>query len=179
MNQFYRLIFLIVSYCILFYGCNSQNEEINHLLKEWYRKKISFTPNLQIENLHKNTIYNWTSSKYKIVNYIDSSGCFPCKLKLPLWKQFKKTTDSLKINVSYIFISQTEHYYDLAVQQQRNYFIMPYYYDKNGIMKKENSIFKNPLGQTLLLDSINQIILIGNPINNQNIRQLYIQKMQK
>ena len=180
MNKHHSIL-SILSYTffiiIFISGCNTKKRELTELVKIWQHKKLIFSSDLETTNSKPETSIISLNSKFKIVNYIDSSECLECKLKLPSWKRLKKFTDSLSIDVEYVFISQTKHIYDLAIHLKKNNFIIPYFYDKPGSMKKENPILQHSECQTLLLDSTNNILLFGNPVLNHKLKDLYIKNM--
>jgi len=47
-------------------------------------------------------------------------------------------------------------------------------FDENNDFFRKNTIPSNPMYQTMLLDRMNKIVLIGNPIYNEQLKELYI-----
>jgi hypothetical protein len=51
-------------------------------------------------------------------------------------------------------------------------------FDVEDRPKKINSLSKDKNFQTFLLDSNNRVILVGNPMNNKNIFDLYLREIE-
>jgi hypothetical protein len=73
--------------------------EAEKVVKEWKGKTIVFPENLQCSVLGKDTVSNICSDlfqrDYKILFYIDSTGCSGCRLNLSGLKQLIETVDTL------------------------------------------------------------------------------------
>ena len=54
-----------------------------------------------------------------------------------------------------------------------NHFEYPLFLDKNRQMQQINNFPKEPMFQTFLLDKNNRVLLIGNPIGNTKLWNLY------
>lgn len=72
-----------------------------------------------------------------------------------------------------IFIAYQKDYTDLEFLCKKNFFNYPIFYDKTNDMNKINNFPTSSLLQCFLIDQNNHIILIGNPIRNDNIWDLY------
>ena len=172
-----NFIFYVIVIIWLVVSCSEKKQNLFNIVKEWQNKSIVFPEDLELKNFDQDSLYLYSHTKYRIISYIDSSGCTECKLKLPSWRRLKFITDSLNINVKFIFISATKDPQDLAILQIKNNFSMPYFYDRNERMKKVNKLPDNIELQTFLLDSTNKVLLIGNPVFNKRIQQLYLNEM--
>ena len=91
----------------------------------------------------------------------------------------QKQTDSLNLNVAYFFIAWVKEYEELEILQQINRCTIPCLYDNTGELSRLNQFPPYPRMQTFLLDSLNRVILIGSPIENQKLRELYLKKIQE
>ena len=58
--------------------------------------------------------------------------------------------------------------------KRNNHFFYPVIYDYNGLLNKKNQFptYPYPL-HTFLLDRNNKVLAIGNPINNESIRNIF------
>lgn len=173
-SLFLLLLFLIVS------SCNTKKKEISRLVKEWSNKEILFPDQLEAHIFGRDTnCPDIWKAKYKILNYTDTSGCTECKMQLYGWKQLKQQTDSLQLDLSYVFIAWVEQYEELETLQQINKCDIPFFYDRTGQMKQLNHFPEKEGFQTFLLDSANRVVLIGNPVSNPDIRDLYIRALKQ
>ena len=168
----YILIFCIFILFIL--SCeNERKRKLSRELQSWQNKEIIFSPNLQAKILGKDTIIKIDNNKLKIINYIDTSGCTECRLELYEWSKKIEEIKSLSSEIEVIFIAYQKDYTDLEFLCKKNFFNYPIFYDKTNDMNKINNFPTSSLLQCFLIDQNNHIILIGNPIRNDNIWDLY------
>lgn len=172
----------IISSClflILIFSCvNMEKKQLNTELQKWRGKEIIFTPNLQAKILGEDTIIKINTNKLKIINYIDTSGCTECRLELYEWSKKIEELKSLTHNVDVLFIAYQKEYASLEILLKKNLFNYPLLYDRTGEMNKVNDFPKSPLLQCFLTDKNNHIILVGNPIRNDNLWDLYKKAIQ-
>ena len=82
-------LFIILSIIVLFFfACTRRkNDDMTHLVKEWEKKEIIFPNNLYFTLYGKDTVQYPAHLQYTILSYVDSAGCFSCKLQLPMWRE--------------------------------------------------------------------------------------------
>ncbi len=163
---------------VLLFSCNSGKREIAALVKTWQGKEIILPDTLSFKVQGRDTVCPHLSyARYKILNYIDTSGCTSCRTRFYDWNLMQKQTDSLNLNVAYFFIAWVKEYEELEILQQINRCTIPCLYDNTGELSRLNQFPPYPRMQTFLLDSLNRVILIGSPIENQKLRELYLKKI--
>lgn len=173
-------ILLPILLLALLSSCNSRKKEITRLVKEWQNKEIVFPGQLEAKIYGRDTnCPDIWKAKYKILNYTDTSGCTECKMQLYDWKKLKQQTDSLGLDVSYLFFAWVKQYEELETLQSVNKCDIPFFYDPQGQMMQLNHFPSQDGFKTFLLDSANRIILIGNPLSTPTLRNLYLQTMKK
>lgn len=120
-------------------------------------------------------------SKYEIILvYVDTVGCMSCKLKLPEWKKFIEYVDSLTGNqIQFVFYITTKDYKELRYMLKRDHFDLPICIDKEGKLNQLNHFPSHIAFQTFFLDKNNRVKLIGNPIHNLAIKDLYLEQITK
>lgn len=163
--------------CFLLYACQSQHEKRDiQMVQEWLGKTIEFPVDCIFTRYAIDTIdYQIPQSSYKVLVYVDSIGCISCKLQLPKWKEFIKTVDSISNGkVSFLFFFNTQYDKEIYYILKRNNFNYPVCVDKNDKFNSLNNISKYNSFQTFLLDNENKVSVIGNPIHNLNIQDLYL-----
>ena len=102
----------------------------------------------------KDTILpNMLNHEFKILHYIDTIGCTNCHLQLFDWKLYMKELKSSSIDIALIFVVFTKNYEEFEIIQRNNHFFYPLH--------------------TFLLDRNNKVLAIGNPINNESIRNIF------
>lgn len=174
MKKIISCIFL----CILF-SCDSYQREIKKIINEWSGKEIVFS-DLDMKIMGRDTcVLNAVNYKYKILTYIDTIGCTACRLKLFDWNVFLKELKPFSQKVCFLFVIHSNDYDEFEIIQRKNRFFYPVYYDYNGKLKEMNKFPDNPNFQTFLLDKDNKVVVIGNPITNDKVRQIYMNVIQK
>lgn len=179
--EYMRYIFLIL-FLFFFTSCtNTKKEQMSSLIQEWNGKTIQFPKHLVFTRFATDTIdYNIAKSNYKIVVYVDTVGCISCKLQLPRWKNFITQIDSIcNENISFLFFFQPGSTKELRNILYRDDFDFPICVDVNEEFNKLNNIPNEMMFQTFLIDSDNKVKLIGNPIHNVSVRELYLNEVSK
>lgn len=169
------LLFTIVLGGIYFYNKESPNQKISNVLEEWIGHKIIYPDNLLFYTINGDTLqYDLFNSLYKIVTYTDSMGCISCKLQLPKWKKMIKVFHEEKLDVSVLFFMspKDKEYMNIIL---RDYdFTYPVCVDVEDRFGSINKFPKDEIFHTFLLDKDNKVIAIGNPINNPQVKELYL-----
>lgn len=162
----------------LIYFCTSCSLSYKEHTQEIYHKMISkkiYLPDIEpysIGNINENFKFH---NRYKIVMYVDSNGCIGCKLQLPVWNNLISEMDSLTKNrVDVIIYTYPRNKEEMQFILRRDKFNHPIYLDMEDIFNKTNNLPDDNRFRCFLLDEDNRVILIGNPINNPKIKELYI-----
>lgn len=120
--------------------------------------------------------YDMRVADYKIVTCIDSVGCTPCKMKLPVWDElinkFKAKTDS-EVSFLMIFNFSSDKGIDTNLNDRK--FPYPVCFSTEVYGDVVNQLPSGDEYHTFLLDANNNIICVGNPVFNPKIRKLYEQ----
>lgn len=81
MKYFIQIIFFIISFFNLL-SCNTYQRRAKDIIQTWNGKTIIFTP-LNAKIMGKDTIIpNILDHKYKVLTYIDTTGCTACRFKI-------------------------------------------------------------------------------------------------
>lgn len=155
-------------------ACNHKKRQLTDLVEEWQGKEILFPENPEIKLYGRDTVCpDLFSREFKILNYIDTNGCTECRLKLFEWQLLQEEADSLGLDVSLIFVAWVKNFKQLEGIQKINRFTTPLLYDRTGQADSLNHFPEIPGFQTFLLDKDNRVVLIGSPINNEPLWNLY------
>jgi hypothetical protein len=163
-----------VIFIVLFLSACKENNNVNKvelLVKEWTGKTIKI-PEIEPIIPYTRTGYsnNDNSSQYKILFYIDSTGCTKCKLQLHLWLSL---IEKYKYKTTFLFffhIKNKEELLSFLKEERLNHKV---YIDTNDELNKLNRFPSNPQFQCFLLDKDNKVLAIGNPVNNTKVHELY------
>lgn len=177
MKLFYALLVTF-----LFLSCsgkeNPKNTEM-YLVKNLIGKKIILPKELSFISSYTNdSVVCIPQSNYKIVTYVDSIGCLSCKLGLKGWKNLIKDFDAMNINVPILFYIHPLDARTLKATLLHEDFEYPICIDRNNIFSKRNKIPNDQNVNTFLINQADEIVAIGNPIQNINIKRLYMKIIQ-
>ena len=165
--------------CLLFFAMSCQKNDrakVESLVKEWNNKEIRFPENPVFTRYVTDTVpYRISKTDYKVVVFVDSVGCISCKLQLPRWKEFMHEVDSLSDgNVPFVFFFQTKDVRELRYILRRDNFSHPVCIDTEDRFYKLNRFPGEMMFQTFLVNSENRVKVIGNPIHNLSVKDLYL-----
>lgn len=180
MKRSYSFIILILI-LITCSSCKKQkdNTELLQLVKEWQGKEIIFPVNPIFTRFATDTLdYLIPSSHHKILIYVDSLGCTSCKLQLKQWKQFIHYTDSVtNKTVPFLFFINAKDYQEIIYLLKQDEFNYPVCIDIGDSLNKLNHFPPEITYQTFLLNENNEVKVIGNPIHNLAVKELYLKQI--
>lgn len=167
-------IFFLVASCK-----ENKKEEVARLVQEWQGKEIIFPKKITFTRFITDTVdYQIPQSDYKVLIYVDSMGCTSCKLQLPKWKELIAYTDSATGgSIPFLFYFQSKDDKELRYILKRDNFNRPICLDRNNELDKLNRFPQNITFQTFLLDKDNRVVVIGNPIHNLAVKDLYLKQI--
>lgn len=155
-----ELIFVLL--LMMFFSC-TRNAEKETIVKDLLTKEFNFCG-----------MSNHNSSDYMIVSYIDSVGCVKCKLKLNEWKILKEELNTKGKAIQIVFIAHASVMKDLQLLlKSADFYPDKIVSDVGNQIQLRNKIPNDFVLQTFLLDEASKIILVGNPVHNTKIKDLY------
>lgn len=166
----YKLIILLV---IILSACS--NNSIENEIEDFKSRKIDLK--LGDLKLISGDTVSTDSKKYKLVVYTDSSECTPCQLfQMFLWDDFLKETNAIKDSIDVLFVFN----FNEDIEDDIITDVGPYLHgarlllDSLGSIKNCNEYFpKSKTLHTFLLNGDNDVVLVGDPIKNVAIEDLY------
>ena len=174
-KQLYILLLLS-----LLTACKENNKEKFALLvQEWQGKEIVFPQNMAFTRFVTEPVdYRIPDAEYKVLVYVDSVGCTSCKLQLPKWQELIAHVDSATNgNIPFIFVFQSKDDRELRYILKRDNFDRPVCIDRNNRFDELNQFPQDITFQTFLLDKDNKVKVIGNPVHNLAVRDLYLKQI--
>lgn len=154
-------------------GCSSVSEE-QKVVNEWIGKTVSIPDQLVFKVQEQPVDLFAATPDFRIINFVDSTGCTSCKLKLLSWDKLMKELKMLDdVDVEVLTIVSTRDSRDLQYLLQRDNFSYPVAIDTADIFNRTNILPSGAIFQTFLLDSEGEVIAIGNPLMNPKIKNLY------
>ena len=174
-----RYVYLIM-FVFTFLSCQDKNKEaMLRLVKEWDGKEIKFPARSVFTIQGKDTVdFDFKDADYKVVTYVDSAGCTSCKLQLPRWIEFMEELESkTKDNVPFVFVFHPKSAKELRHTLRLHGFNHPVFFDEKDDFNALNRFPDDMMFQTFLLDKANKVQMIGNPVLNPQVKELYIEKI--
>ena len=174
-KQLYILLLLS-----LLTACKENNKEKFALLvQEWQGKEIVFPQNMAFTRFVTEPVnYRIPDAEYKVLVYVDSTGCTSCKLQLPKWQELSAHVDSATNgSIPFIFVFQSKDDRELRYILKCDNFDRPVCIDRNNRFNSSNRFPQDITFQTFLLDKDNKVKVIGNPVHNLAVRDLYLKQI--
>ncbi len=167
-------LYLIIMMLLVLSACNSETAKHRRVYDALIGKQISIPSDLYAQIL-EDSIGVDDYYDFRIITLVDSAGCTPCKMQLQAWNDFMtevmKNTD---VDVSFRMIIESESNSDLIHNLESYDFLYPVVFDGNSRFRERNPIPEERIYHTLLLDSEQKVIAIGNPVTNPKIRELFL-----
>lgn len=161
-------------------ACKENNKEKFALLvQEWQGKEIVFPQDMAFTRFVTEPVdYRIPDAEYKVLVYVDSVGCTSCKLQLPKWQELIAHVDSATNgNIPFIFVFQSKDDRELRYILKCDNFDRPVCIDRNNRFNSSNRFPQDITFQTFLLDKDNKVKVIGNPVHNLAVRDLYLKQI--
>ncbi len=172
------LMFLIAVCSALSCKDNRNRKEIAKIVNEWIGKEILFPENVPCYVSGRETLpeicNEMLRKEFKILMYVDSVGCSDCRLRLFEWKQLMDEADKLfQGEVGFLLFFQPESVDKMPLQFEPSRFNYPVFMDTIGAIHQLNRFPQEMEYQCFLLDKDNKVVMVGNPVLNQNIWKMY------
>lgn len=176
-----RYILAFAAVLSLFSCKDQKKEQISETVSAFIGKQIVIPAgSLQAKIMGRDTLCSdMLSSPTKILVYVDSSGCSPCKMELAAWSLHLKELEKAKLDIPLIFIVHTRDYSKLEEGLKNSYFNYPVFYDRDNLTDSLNNFPKKERLKTFLLDKDNKVVLVGSPANNDKLWELYLKQISK
>ena len=113
--------------------------------------------------------------KYNFVHYVDSSQCSPCALdRMYNWNKLVDEYSSKGVRFVFIIEPKKEQLEDVHFAIESSGLRNPVYVDSLYAFSRQNSFLpEDQMYRSFLLDKNGKIILVGNPLENNDIKQLW------
>ena len=161
----------ITIFILLLCGCTCPKSQMTNTLN----KMIGTQVKLCIPQMECKQASSKSNSNFKMIVYIDSTECTPCALShLRYWNPLIKETKNIDINYIFIIAPKTKEIYDINVEMEITDLENSIYLDKKYVFLKNNkNIPKETMYHTFLLDMNNKVVIVGNPIGNKRVKNLF------
>ena len=168
----------------LLYSC-SNDGKIKKEIEEMYKHKIV----LPIESMAKidhseyimDDVTEQPKAHYKFVLYSDSTECSSCQLRtIYQWNDYYYLEEAGKVNF-FIILAPKARQDDgkISPSQIPDIGHILYVDTCNAFLHANPHIPSNPLFHSFLLDENDSVILVGNPVKNKKIEELFFKILEE
>ncbi len=162
------VLYLLVIVFILACTKSSKYNENRNIVKENMAKQIAMP---KIEN--KNYL---NKCKIKFVTRINAN-CYPCLYNYSMMELFiEEVLEKYNISVI-IYVANIDSTSFYKIYKNKIQFNFPVIFDEKDDFVKKNDLPYDSKFHTMLLDENNKIIILGNPVNNKELKELYIKQI--
>ena len=175
MKRIFIVIVSLVGLLQMLVLCKKTNVPISEGTQILFPKQLVFT------RYARDTVaYTIPSNApYKVVVYVDSTGCTDCKLELFRWQELMARVDTMTDErVPFLFFFQPEKENIELEYLLRGYeFDTPICVDAGNRFGELNSFPVDSVPLAFLLDVDNRVVVMGNPVFSKKINTLYLEKL--
>ena len=161
-------------------GCNNDNRAtIARTVEQWQGRTVQMPEGAVFTVQARDTVaMDVYAPAYKVLVYVDSTGCTSCRLQLHEWKKFIAEVDSATGgHVPFLFFLSPKSVKEARYITRRDDFTYPICVDMQNRLDSLNHFPEEEMFHTFLLDSDNRVAVIGNPIHNRSVRDLYMKTL--
>ena len=158
---------------------NNKREEIAHTVAQWQGRTVQMPEGAVFTVQARDTVaMDVYAPTHKVLVYVDSMGCTSCRLQLHEWKKFIAEVDSaMNGSVPFLFFLSPKSVKEARFITRRDDFTYPICVDMQNRLDSLNRFPEEDMFHTFLLDGDNRVAVIGNPIHNRAVRDLYMKTM--
>ena len=174
-----KIIILTFLPLLLLSSCKKDDKKTNaeKIVTEWVGKTVVFPADIMCTSAGRDTICpDLSATPYKVLVYTDSVGCTSCKLQMYKWTALiEEAVAEMEGQLSFHFYFHPKDKKELMFLLKRDNFKYPVLFDEEDKLNKRNKFPSDMSFQCFLLDKDNKVALIGNPVLNPAIWELYKQ----
>ena len=183
MNKQLSRLFILPA-CLLMLGllsCNNRKEKINKQLNELYASIIDI-PSSDMDTLVIDSAYLSSKAKYQFLAYVDSSQCTPCYAgHHQEWSSVLARAWELEPSITLTIIVESD---SISEEVKNRFFAADFnrsiFIDRKGMFREKNPTFpESNIMHVMLLDQNNHVVLVGDPVSNDNIESLLYDMLKK
>ena len=158
---------------------NDKREEIARTVTQWQGRTVQMPEGAVFTVQARDTVaMDMYAPAHKVLVYVDSTGCTSCRLQLHEWKKFIAEVDSATVGrVPFLFFLSPKSVKEARYITRRDDFTYPICVDMQNRLDSLNHFPEEEMFHTFLLDGDNRVAVIGNPIHNRAVRDLYMKTL--
>ena len=167
------------------FGCNinrkkSEYKKVEEIVRYWNNREIIIPDSLKILGYEKNlSLENLKNQNGNKIIVIVSGNCQMCLQEIRDWIPFfdkmkgNRISNRLYFIIEHINPEYFEKVYAGDLPAEFNFFV-----DEPGKLAEINQLPKNKRYRTMLLDRNNKVLLIGSPLMNDDMANLFLEQLE-
>lgn len=174
-------IWLFSAVFLPFFASSCRTRNIQKTIEAFVGQTIVLPDNMQpVLNGRGVSNLNLIDATVKLVVWIDSIGCTSCALQhLDPWYDITSYTNPFGDKAKVLFILSPKYSDRNSIDRSTTLFRYPMYIDRECRFPALNpTLPKDPRLHVFLLDHENRVVLVGSPIGNKNLWELYKQQIE-
>lgn len=183
----FKFMVLITFFGTTLISCNHYNARIQDNLEKMMRSKVEIDiDSLEMfEGSDDEYLKCFHNAKLNWIVYYDSIACNACKIKsLQYWNDYIQLSKRNKYSIGFYFIFRKSiHKGDTEIIKRsvtESGLKCPIFIDTCGYFMRHNAFIpQRPLYQTFLVDDNYSPIIVGDPMNNVEINDLFYKLLEK
>ncbi|MBQ4621470.1 MAG: DUF1573 domain-containing protein [Bacteroidaceae bacterium] len=180
MRSFWPKICIAASVAFVIAACDDDyRETIARTVEQWQGRTVQMPEGAVFTVQARDTVaMDMYAPAHKVLVYVDSTGCTSCRLQLHEWKKFIAEVDSATDGrVPFLFFLSPKSVEEAHFITRRDDFTYPICVDMQNRLDSLNRFPEEDMFHTFLLDGENRVAVIGNPIHNRSVRNLYMKTL--
>ena len=174
-HEWFFVFVSILIFC-LFFACSNPKQRIEDDIKKLCSQRIAIPYDyFQEYKGNEKVETERLTSPFKLIVYNDSSQCTTCAINhMDVWVPLLDSLASFegKIEVAFIFSPKREDYANLTHRARLPF---PIYVDSSCAFSQMNkNLPANAMMHTFLLNEKDSVILVGDPVRNERIKDLLL-----
>lgn len=168
--------FEVILIALTLHACRGPHDSAEAVLRAWVGRELRLPDDAVLRNAEGDIFLASMvdTARWKVVSYVDSTGCTGCRLGAAQWKGWIDLVRREGLDVTvWLFLSPKDE--DATWELLRNY---DFHYpvcmssmDRVGLTATDWP--EEEAYRTFLLDETDKVVAIGNPAHNGRISQLY------
>lgn len=169
-----KCFFISTSFVLLLFSC--ERTDIKDEIETFMSAPVVLSLD-SMQNVAKMELMDSVLCDYTLVNYIDSTNCTECAIThLTDWKYLREEISEKGLCMSIVFVLSPP---DSLINNTRNLLMQnpgqnsQIFIDTFRLLERKNPhLPKSGILHTFLLDRKGNVLLIGNPLKNDKIKEL-------
>jgi hypothetical protein len=150
-------------------------------LEHFIGTKISIPENMQGNIQGRDTLLSPSEAPMRMIVWFDSLGCSSCQInRMHEWSDIVLYANSIGkvFDPVFIFSPKAADLHTVRIALRTAFFEYPVYIDESHLFPKNNpQIPADNRMHTFLINADNQVVLAGNPLNNEPLWELYKERI--